>query len=178
MPVAYFLNLCLSNKSSGHQRKRFTAIINIISNFLSLSSIFPSLTITAFLTLSILRHYPISQLFCLSQALADIHTQTHIHGHIYAHTHTQTHIHGHIYAHTHTHTQTCSYIHANTHIHACTRKLAHRHTCPCLHALSLTHRLSIFGSWKMESVFSVSLHQLLFFPSDPFVCLGSCLSCF
>ena len=158
MPVAYFLNLCLSNKSSGHQRKRFTAIINIISNFLSLSSIFPSLTITAFLTLSILRHYPISQLFCLSQALADIHP--------HRHTFTDTFM--------LTHTQTCSYIHANTHIHACTRKLAHRHTCPCLclHVHSLTHRLSIFGYWKMESVFSVSLHQLLFFPLGPFCLLG------
>ena len=169
MPVAYFLNLCLSNKSSGHQRKRFTAIINIISHFLSLSSIFPSLTITAFLTLSILRHYPISQLFCLSQALADIHTHRHTFTDTFMLTHTHTHTHTHRPAHTSMRTHTSMLVHASLHTDT--------HAHACMHTRSHTDYLFLaLGKWNR--FFQSHCTNYCFSPSDPFVCLGSRLSCF
>ena len=175
MPVAYFLNLCLSNKSSGHQRKRFTAIINIISNFLSLSSIFPSLTITAFLTLSILRHYPISQLFCLSQALADIHT----HRHTFTDTFMLTHTHRHTFTdtfmltHTHTHTHTDLLIHPCEHTHPCLYTQACTQTHMPMLACTLAHTQTIYF-WLLENgigFFSL-IAPIIVFPLGPFCLLG------
>ena len=155
MPVAYSLNLCLSNKSSGHQRKRFTAIINIISHFLSLSSIFPSLTIPAFLTLSILRHYPISQLFCLSQALADTHTHRHTFTDKFMLTHTD------LLIHPCEHTHPCLYTQACTQTHM-----------PML-ACTLAHTQTIYF-WLLENgigFFSL-IAPIIVFPLGPFCLLG------